>query len=92
MPISFEEFSKLEKERKSPRSVSWEEVLRRIIESKVYWSAKEVHEQIVGKKVSRYRVKTMLDKFYRAGKLVRRFDGKRFWYGPRRPKRREKVE
>jgi len=83
MPIDFEEFSKLKVSRKPITTVNWDEVLEKLIDSGQCWSVDEVHEQFVHKAVTRYRVKRVLDKFCENGKLERRYDGKRFWYGPK---------
>jgi len=81
MPISLEEFLALREERKKPSTVNWDEVISKIIESGQYWSVDEVHKQLVHMAVSRYRVMSVLNDYYRKGKLSRGFDGKRFWFG-----------
>lgn len=92
MPIDLEEFEKLTKQRKTPQIVPWDKVILKILDSGLYWSVNEVHNDLVHQAVTRFRVKTVLDDAYKAGKLDRGYDGKRFYYGKKRRKRRRKKD
>jgi len=81
LPISLEEFDKLEEKRKKALVVDWDEVIKRIKESEKYWSVNEVHNDLVHHKVTRFRVKVVLDKAVKEGKLTRGYIGRAFYYG-----------
>ena len=84
MPISLEEFTKLPRtteRQKGGRKVDWNETAHIILESNKYFTVKEVHK-LVDEKVTAFRCKNALDTLCERKVLDRRYDGKRFWYGP----------
>lgn len=72
----------LNPKRKGGKKIDFEPITQKIIESGKFWSVKEVHEQMVQKKVSRFRTMKLLQRKV-AGKRLRCFDLKgTYYYGP----------
>ena len=93
MPKDLSEFEKLEEieSHVANQKVNWEDVARKINESHKSWSAREIWQspEFVALKVSSYRTKKALDDLARPIKkrpalIRRRWDGKAFWYGPKK--------
>jgi len=82
LPIEIKEAMKLPKEKEDRAVVNWTEVIGEIIESRQYWSAKEVREKFVKNQVEVFRTKTVLDKAVADGIIDRVWDKKRYCYGP----------
>ena len=88
MPKGLDEFKQLAdvSERHGGRKIveGWDEVAARIQKAQLSFTVKEIweHKELVNKRVGQYRTKNALDKLVEEGKLERKFDGKRFWYGP----------
>jgi len=81
LPIDIKDAMNLPKKKEDRAIVNWTDVIGRIIESGEYWSAKEVREGFVERKVEVFRTKTMLDKAVKDGIITRLWDKRRYVYG-----------
>ena len=81
MPISIEKALKLPKEQPPRSKVNWPTIIKQIIDSGEFYSAKEVWETLAEKKVKRFRTKTVLDRAAEAGELVRVYYENMWMYG-----------
>jgi len=79
MPISLEEFEKLEKEKVTRGRVNWDEVLEKMKVSRQAFTAQDILE-LINNEVGITRVNGWLRSQVQKGILLRRFDGKKFWY------------
>jgi len=99
MPKNLDEFRALQETeaRQGGRKVNWKEVFKVIIdlgtEKGVAFNAKEIweREDMVNKRVTQYRTINALNKAFEDGIIDRRYDDKRYWFGPKTGgKRRER--
>jgi len=84
MPKNLDELKNAKRgvKRAGGRKVDFKAIVQRIIESKQYWTVKEVHEQLIQKKVGRFRTMKLLNgQCVKGGKLERLYDNGRFYYG-----------
>lgn len=81
MPIPMEEVMELPKERPPRSKVDWATVITQILDAGEYFSAREVRETFVEKKVEIFRTKVVLDKAFEEGILGRRWDRNMWVYG-----------
>ena len=83
MPISKDEFAKLEKvsDRTGGKKVDWEKIATEIVDSGLFYSVKEVHQNLVEKAVTPVRCRGALETLVKAGQLSKRFDGRKWYYG-----------
>lgn len=93
MPKDLSEFEELEEleGRIGGKKINWEDIARLITESGKSWTAREIWQSsnFIAMKVSSFRTKNALDelakpKKTRAALIRRRWDGKAFWYAPRK--------
>ena len=65
------------------QKIDFKKVVQKILASGKYWSVKEVHVELVQKKVGRFRTMKLLNgACIKGGKLERLYENGRFYYGP----------
>jgi peptide methionine sulfoxide reductase MsrA len=84
MPKSLQELANAKRNVKKVggKKIDFKVVVQRIIESGQYWTVSEVHQQLVQKKVGRFRTMKLLNGACAAKKLERLYDNGKFYYGP----------
>jgi len=91
MPKSLEDFRKLQETeaKQGGKKVEWNEIARKVIEygkrTSNSLSVKEIWEgkDFVNKRVTQFRTMNALNKLFDDGVIDRKYDGKRYWYGPK---------
>ncbi len=81
MPISVKDAVELPKVRPPRSKVDWPMVITQILDAEEYFSAREIQETFVEKKVEIFRTKVVLDKAHEEGILGRRWHGNMWIYG-----------
>ncbi len=81
MPIPMKDVMDLPKVRPPRSKVDWPTVITQILDAGEYFSAREVQETFVEKKVEIFRTKVVLDKAFEQGILGRRWHGNMWVYG-----------
>lgn len=84
MPKSLQELANAKRNVKKVggKKIDFKVVVQKIIESGQYWTVSEVHQQLVQKKVGRFRTMKLLNGACTARKLERLYDNGKFYYGP----------
>jgi peptide methionine sulfoxide reductase MsrA len=85
MPKSLQELANAKRNVKKVggKKIDFKVVVQKIIESGQYWTVSEVHQQLVQKKVGRFRTMKLLNAACTTKKLERLYDNGKFYYGPR---------
>jgi len=85
MPKTLEELKNAKRgvKKVGGQKIDFKKVVQKIIESGKYWSVKEVHIELVQKKVGRFRTMKLLNgQCIKGGQLERLYENGRFYYGP----------
>ena len=83
VPVNLEELKDAIRDYKkvAGKKIEWQPIVQQIVQSKQFWTVKEVHEQLIKKQIGRFRTMKLLNGSCTVKKLEKLYQNGRFYYG-----------